>query len=84
MKTIRYRGYDIQPDCPYFDDIRRWGVRCLICRPGADGLQSEPATSQAFYWTEQEAIADGIRCARAMIDGHLDRGTGALADIDRF
>ncbi|VVD98272.1 hypothetical protein PCO31110_02002 [Pandoraea communis] len=84
MKTIRYRGYDIQPDCPYFDDIRRWGVRCLIRRSGHDGPQPEPATSQEFFGTEQEAIAAGIECARAMIDGHLDRGTGALVNLERF
>lgn len=84
MKTIRHRGYDIQPDSPYFDDIRRWGVRCLIRRSGHDGQQSEPATSPELFGTEQEAIATGIQCARAMIDGHLDRGTGAVADIDRF
>ncbi|ARU23681.1 hypothetical protein RSSE_c3298 [Ralstonia solanacearum] len=84
MKTFQHRGYDIQPDCPYFDDMRRWGVRCLIRRQGKVGQQPVPATTRDFFANQDDAIAVGMRRAKAMIDNHLDGRTGDLADLDRF
>ncbi|WP_197329520.1 CV_2116 domain-containing protein [Ralstonia syzygii] len=84
MKTVQYRGYDIVPDCPYDDQIRRWGVLCQLRKQGNAEQQPVPAATPHFFANHEDAIVNGVRYAKAMIDGHLDRRSGALIDLDRF